>query len=488
MTDFIENLFKTKEGSAIYKASLRAIRDFSMDALMRDGVVVGLSGGADSVILLCVLLKYKIDFLDFPIVAVHVNHMIRGYEADRDCKFSELLCQKLNVEFLKFEIDVPAAAREKKRGIEETARACRYEVFDQVLIEKKFSAIAVAHNSTDNLETAIFNMMRGAGSAGLAGISPVREALVRPLIYCSKNEIRSALDSCGVDYVVDSTNLSVEYTRNYIRQEIIPRLERINEKPEVMATRLSRNLREDNEFIESAADAFFMENCTDGTIPLEKLLHVHKALFYRVLLRLVCSFFGKKNPTPERTHVDVIFSKLKDGDFCYSLPGNVFFVSKQGRCYIASSDNAFKEGASISTLRLNKGINHIDGISTVVLLCDDEEIYNYSNIYKIAIKTQLQFAIIEGELLMRSKREGDAYAYGGCTHKLKKLFNDKKIPPEYRGLIPVFCDDVGIVWVPGFGKRENKSSLPSVNGDNLYIALAEPLEGSSLPKLYYNVK
>ena len=282
-----ENLFSSKKGLAIYESSISTIDEYSMAECLKGGVVVGFSGGADSVMLLLLLAKYRSDFGHFPILALHINHMIRGEEADRDEKFSFDFCKKCGIDFRSVKADIPALAKIAHTGIEETARTFRYNTFKQIASELNYSAIAVAHNATDNLETIILNMMRGAGTVGLAGIIPKRDNIIRPLIGVSKAEITECLIEANVDFVTDSTNLSTEYTRNYVRSEILPKLSHLSPTPEKMGIRISRNLRDDNELIDCFIDNFFDDNFIEEKIEKAEILKLNKAAFFRILAEMM---------------------------------------------------------------------------------------------------------------------------------------------------------------------------------------------------------
>ena len=283
MNELLDKLFSTSEGRCVYNAALSVIDSYGMAEKLKEGTLVGLSGGADSVMLLLVLLEYRRRVSDFQILAIHVNHMIRGEEAERDERFSEELCKSLGVEYESVRIDVPRLAQAQKTGLEEAARKARYSAFEKIIsVREDIQTVAVAHNATDNLETVIFNMMRGTGLLGVCGISPVRDNVVRPLITSPKSDIVLALQSVGIEYVVDSTNLETEYSRNYIRHKIIPALSKLNSSPESMATRLSENLRADEIFISKIANTFIMENRKDGAIDVNLLRQLDKAVL-RVL-------------------------------------------------------------------------------------------------------------------------------------------------------------------------------------------------------------
>ena len=462
-----DKLFTSECGREIYSGALSAISDFSMKALIKGGTVLGFSGGADSVMLLLFLIKYRSEIGDFPIVAVHINHGIRGKEADEDEDFSRCLCKALNIPFVSRSYDVPKIAAERGLGLEEAARDLRYAAFREILHEKNYTSICVAHNATDNLETIILNMMRGSGALGLSGISPVRDSIVRPLIYSSKSLISSALKEAGISYKIDSTNLSTDYSRNYVRQEIIPRLNRLNSAPEAMATRMSRNLREDNEFINSYAESFFSENYHNGAFSTGKLEKLPKSVLARVINMAVHSFVtrDKKVSLPERTHIDFIGSLLGSGNFSCSLPGAIRFVCEGDICRIEEDTPKVKIDFFYP---IHHGVNDIQELDFSVIVFRDDELESYSNIYNFSTRAKLSSATIKGNIYIRSKKDGDAYRYGKMTRKLKKLFNDKNIPIAERERIPIFCDASGILWVPGFGVRDD-----GVKSTDLNIAIAK---------------
>lgn len=460
----IEELFSSDKGKLILDKAKATITRYSMETDIKNGIIVGFSGGADSVMLLCILFHLRACYGDFPIVAVHVNHMIRGDEADRDAELAKKFASSLGVEFDLVTVDIPKLSKEYKIGTEECARNERYRIFGELIASHKTAtAVAVAHNATDNLETVILNLMRGSGTSGMAGIPPKREGVIRPLIDVSKAEILSALDTSCIPYVTDSTNMSSDYTRNYVRNEILPLFKEISDSPEKMATRMSENARQDVDFIEECAANFIIDNYVLGKVEATKLRALHKALFVRVMKLMIGQ---KTDKTLEKTHIEAIYSLLDGDNFAYSLPGKVRFVSQNGICYL---EEDVKIASNEFCIPLNYGINKVEGYSSVVLVSDNGNFDCYSNIYKISIRAKLSTDIIGKGLSVRSKRDGDSYSYGGKTRKLKKLFNDKSIPVKFRQSIPVFEDSFGIVWVCGFGIRSLKAQKI------IYVAIAEPI-------------
>ena len=458
------DLFSSDVGKKIFTSAKKAINEYSMDTLIDEGVLLGLSGGADSVMLLYLLIKLKNAGWNFPLLCVHVNHMIRGDEAERDEQFCRDLCTSLGVELIVRRIDVPALAKARGVGMEQAARDVRYAEFSSILSQRAdISSIAVAHNATDNLETIIFNMMRGAGISGLCGIKPTRDNVFRPLITISKADIMSALDIFGVEYVTDSTNLECDYTRNYIRHEIIPRLSRLAPSPEAMGSRVSKNLLDDKEILDKVTMAYLMREYVGGKLSVSSLKSLTKSEFYRALSDIVAK---RTDKTLERCHTDAIYDLISNDSFRYSLPGKLRFVSNGEVAYI--EDDLRDSGDSGFNENLAYGVNRIDGFSGAIIISNEADFESYSNIYKISIQARMPFDIMCNGIYVRNKCDGDSYFYGGINRKLKKLFNDASIPRERRNDVPVICDTEGILWVPGFGVRceENKH-----NG--LIVAIAE---------------
>ncbi len=452
MRNKLEALFSSECGERIYSEAKRAVNDFGMRELLEGGVLVGLSGGADSVMLLLFLIWYRRDLRsDFPILAVHVNHMIRGSEADRDEAFSRELCESLGVEFISHRTDVPALSKESGASLEEAARNARYSAFSNIIKGRNnISAICVAHNADDNFETVLINMMRGAGTRGMSGISPRRDNVIRPLIYVSKVDITAALSEGNIPFVTDSTNESDDYTRNYIRHNVIPRLTDTFTNAYASLERMCRNLREDDECL-NLYTLDFVKAYKNGAIPRNELANLPTAMLFRALKL----YFNEVSfSTLAEVHVRAIKERLVlDGDFSLSMPSGINFVARGEFCGFEAIGALGETGEF--NYKLNDGITLIpDFNAQIVLSCAHPE-DSFSNVYNISTQVNLGSAIIKGGLYVRNKRDGDTCYWGGITRKLKKLFNDKKIPTDMRSRIPILCDEFGVVWVPGFGVRDD---------------------------------
>ncbi|MBQ5356949.1 MAG: tRNA lysidine(34) synthetase TilS, partial [Oscillospiraceae bacterium] len=219
------------------------------------GIVAAVSGGCDSSVLLHVLWRLSTE-MGFKILCAHINHNLRGSESERDEAFVRSLCRKYGIECRVLSANVADYAEKHRLSTEEAGRKFRYEFFERCAEELGENAkIATAHSLSDCAETYIFNSARGASLSGICGIPPVRGRIIRPLIEFSREQIEAYAEEHGLDYVTDSTNLTDEYTRNKIRHGVIPVMKEINPGFEKAFLRLSKNLSETRDFIDSESFA-----------------------------------------------------------------------------------------------------------------------------------------------------------------------------------------------------------------------------------------
>ncbi len=437
-----------------------------------DGTVVALSGGADSVFLLLMLLSYRRKYrADFPLIAVHVHHGIRGGEADADAAFCRDLCESLQVPFVLKKTDVPALAKKAKKGLEETARNERYRVFDEVIAENNgFSYVVTAHHGSDHLETVVFHLMRGTGTRGLCGILPISGNRLHPLLPFSKDEITRFCLSHEIPFVFDSTNESDLYSRNYIRRHVVPALREITPDPERAVLRMSRNLALDAEYLDLEAQKI-TDRYSDLRIPKDVFLSLHPAVMTRVVLRMANALTVT---VPEYDHLSAItFSAEKKEPFSQSLPGNILFVF-DGRYAFCRSNDTVEPTDFAYSIKPDSWLK-IEEYGYGFFLSYDEnavDVLLSSNVYKYATKKDLSSAILNDKLTVRSRCDGDAYRYGGMTHKVKKLLNDKKVSLPLRRVLPVLSDGNGVLWLPGFGVRDDGEMAGS--GPYLFFGFRNP--------------
>ena len=303
-------------------ATLReTVRKYAMLA-PGDGVIVGLSGGADSVVLLAALLALG---EEYKIYAVHVNHNLRGEAAHQDEGFARLLCESWGVPFFACQADTSGYAAENKLGIEEAGRKLRYEFLREKKQELGATKIAVGHNQDDVAETVLMNLFRGAGLKGLAGIPPINGDVIRPLINVSRNEIETYAAENGLAYVHDQSNFEVDYNRNYLRNEIMPLVRgRFGDGITGTIARNAQILRGDEEALTAFACDVFHELARVGnrnfTLPIDSLLSYPDAIVNRVLRLSLSSLRGMEDITATHVQSVIDIAKGRTGREV-SLPG-----------------------------------------------------------------------------------------------------------------------------------------------------------------------
>ncbi len=319
-----------------YEKIVKAISDYNMIS-KGDAVVIALSGGADSVSLLCALDKLS-QQLSFSLSACHVNHGLRGEESDGDMRFCEELCEKLGVQLEILNTDVKRF-QQKHESLEETARRVRYDFFANVSSGKK---LATAHNSNDSAETVLLNMMRGTGLKGLCGIPPVRGNIIRPLIYCSRDEVEQFCKENSLSYVTDKTNLSDDYTRNKVRHSILPEMLKINPSLLDTVSRMEKNLREDNELLEALADEALQSAKADRGYKTAILSQQPKPVLRRAIRRLLMD--GGIEPSTLRIEMaeEIILAGKGKINPCRGK----FVTVKKGEVFIEEQEQIYRKHLS----------------------------------------------------------------------------------------------------------------------------------------------
>lgn len=406
------------------KKVLKTVEEYGM--LYRgDCVTVGLSGGADSVCLLLILLEIAEEY-ELKIEAFHLNHQLRGEESERDEAFVKALCERLSVPLTVERADIAAEAQKRGESIELCARNIRYGLM------KKYAkgVVALAHTMSDNLETVIYNLARGGGVKGLSGIPPVRDIYIRPLIGCSREEIENYLAERGESFVTDSSNLTDDYSRNFIRHNLVPLMKKLNPSVEQTVATNSAAAREDAAFLDSVAAKIYAIASKDDRIDAEMLKVQPAAVAKRVLASLYGAVSGDM---PDSLHINRMYGVLQSGVKA-SLPKGLAAYLQDGFFIIAEDKKA------VSDILIETKISYHN--------LEKENI-----VYNLLLKKAIDCDKIRGKLTVRTRREGDVITLPSrkCSKSLKKLFNEMKIPTAERDLIPVIADDEGVVFVYSVG-------------------------------------
>lgn len=382
-------------------------------------VVVGVSGGADSMLLLDYLLNLSNCKLN--LIVAHVEHGIRGEKSKADCEFVKDFCISNNLRFEMLSINAPEEAKEQGMGVEEYSRNRRYEFFNSFNPDK----IAVAHNLSDSVETALFRIARGTSIKGLAGIPPVRDNIIRPLINCTSDEIRSTCKELGINYIVDETNADNEYSRNYIRNVIVPDFKKLNPSFEEAVYRLIQSSAEDDSFIENCADGCEMSG--EG-VSISKLRTLDVAVQKRIISKLA----AKYGVSLDTLHLEKSL-ELLDASKKLQLKGDIYIASSGDLLRVYNQNEPQKQAS----------------LTLSVIDFTDFDRSKHKNMFA-------DYDKVVGNLRLKEREAGDSIspADRGCTKSLKKLFNELKIPAENRNKLHIIADDLGIIAVAGLAVDE----------------------------------
>lgn len=430
----------------MYNKVIETIKKFNM---LNNGenVVVGLSGGADSCALTHILARLS-EKMDLHITAVHINHGIRGEEAERDERSAEEFCRRLNIEFIAYHCDIPSEAAKRGIGEEEAGRLVRYEKFYETAGKKNGAKTAVAHNMNDKAETLIMNLCRGAGMKGLAGIKPVGGSIIRPLIFCTRDEIEKYCDDNNIEYCTDSTNLQNEYTRNKIRNILLPWLsENINPAAGMNMANASELLREEEEYLESKAQEQYkklLKDSGDGFVSLnvDGLASEHSVIRRRVLrialrsLRPDMRDFGRKHTESAE---DIL---MGDTGRRISLPGGITVSKGYGLINILYDRE--KQGAFCYDIEPGKKYFIKETESYVLLSLNEEK--NIKNAVNICTK-KIDYDKIKDEIQLRTRQTGDFISIKNGRKKIKDIFIDDKIPSDKRDSYPLLVCGKSVIIV-----------------------------------------
>ncbi|HAU5147440.1 TPA: tRNA lysidine(34) synthetase TilS [Clostridioides difficile] len=425
-----------------------------------DKIVLGLSGGPDSVCLLHVLNRLKKDF-NIEIYAAHLNHQIRGIEAQKDVLYVSKLCEDMGIIFFVKSINVPKYCENEGLSLEEGARKLRYEMFYEIKDKIKANKIAIGHNLNDQAETVMMRIMRGTGLKGLKGIDYIRDnCIIRPILDVERSEIEEYCEAYNLNPRIDKTNLENIYTRNKIRLDLLPYMkDNFNSNVIESIVRMSNSLKSDNDYIEKEAEAKFREvsNIKEKgfvEINLDDFVCLHDAIKVRVLRNSIKHILGDTNFVDQR-HIEDIMS-LEDNskvNKMLTLPRNIFVYRKKDSIILTNEEIVSEEIEFYYNIPSNgfikiKELKQI--IETQVMSIDRYKSMKLDNSSK-----GFDFNKVKGGIVIRSRRQGDKIKLAMGSKKVKDLFIDLKIPREERCKIPIITDSEGIICVGDYKISEN---------------------------------
>ena len=420
-------------------------------------VTAGISGGADSVCLFFVLQKLREEY-DLKPKVLHVMHGIREEEAERDMEFTKDLCKKYGVPFEVKRVDVPELAAKRKESLEEAGRYARYQAFKETGSDR----IAVAHNANDRAETVLFNLFRGSGIRGLCGIEPVNGNIIRPLLGVTRNEIEEYLKRIGEEYVIDSTNLENEYSRNRIRNVILKNAAQINAAAVEHICESAQELKRTDAFLGELTDRAYENYVTfsgnEARIPVRAYEELDGLIFDRLIYRVLADLSGRKKDITSEHVKDVagLFAKSsgKKVSLIYSLTAMRSFdevIIKKGGEGQEKPENITLEDILSGTVT---GLSDGREIKAGILKKDEVKIENLS------YTKWFDYDKIKNSAVFRTRKNGDTVSIPGGNKKLKDVLIEARVPADERDSLYVLADGQDIMWVPGIRYGEKFKVTP----------------------------
>lgn len=413
-----------------------------------DNVICAVSGGADSVCLLNVMIELR-DEYKINLYVANVNHLIRGEESDNDSRFVKDICRNNGLKLYYREYDVKKIAGERKIGEEECGRILRYGFFDEIAKELTNAKIATAHNINDNAETVIFRLVRGTAAQGFGGIMHKRDNIIRPLLDVSRKEIEKYLSEKNVLWCEDSTNKMPIYARNKIRLGVMPLLTEISGNAEEKIVSAARLISEDNELLNEYSDAAMKKCFEDNSLLVSEFEKLQVPIKRRVIAG-VFEKWGVNDISAEKIEQFTDFT-LKDSGKKFDINAGFYVQKSYGRIVLCKR-NAKTELCEI--LETEKDVTNEKWQLSVCVSSEKPKKRNNNHAVFDADKLSLP-------LTVTYRKDGDRIKLKGMngTKKLSDIFTDEKIETEERNRIPVVRKDSEIIYIGGL----RQSSLYAVD-------------------------
>lgn len=428
-----------------------------------DNIILGLSGGPDSMVLLHILL-YVRERISFNLVVAHINHGVRGEEALKDEKFTEKVAKELGLDFFSTKADMVGLAKEKNISEEEAGREIRYGFFRELIKELGHGKIAVAHNRNDQAETLLMRIMRGTGIDGLAGMSFKSDDIIRPILDINRWEIEKYVEDNSIETVVDKTNLETIYSRNKVRLELIPYIKE-NFNPNIIDTlfRLSENAKLDSSFLEECSGKVYKsiskEKSASVVMKSDLFMEEDKAVKNRIIRKAIYNLIHTLQGI-EEVHISSVVDLFNKGETGkrIDLPNNLLAKVSYNNLIIEKNIN--EDMAEVCENKeetiLKIGQNYLEEYNLEInLKIIDRKYINFKNVSS-NVKF-FDYDIMNEEIWIRTRNPGDRFAPIGMKgrKKIKDYFIDEKIPRDLRDEIPLLMCGENIIWVIGYRMSED---------------------------------
>ena len=435
---------------------LAALRDIAPSG----GVLIALSGGADSVCLLHLFLAAKeAGIFPYKIATLHVNHSLRGAESDRDAAFCKELAEKHGLRHFASTADVAALAKEHGKSIEEEARNVRYSIFESILKENEdLSYVVTAHHRGDFCETMLLNLIRGSGMRGLCSIPKRRGAVIRPLLNVSREEILAYNAANGLPFVTDSTNADPAYSRNRIRLKVLPEFSAISAGYAESMVRTAALLDRDAGYLETEAARLYAKVVQNKTLYTKSAQNFHLSMLSRIV-KMLYTEYGFLNLA--EVHVDAICTQILSGkeNFTLALPDS-FAVCERGKLRFVHT--LPKSEDFCLPIEIGKETLLPNGLKVLL-----SETPTESGI-------PLRKDALTGALTVRSRKAGDTITVFGKTHKIKRMIADKKCSAAQKAKLFFLCADGNILYT-NLPATADAAFCRRGDGPCIYITIKETL-------------
>lgn len=436
-----------------------------------DGIVVGISGGYDSVCLLHILYSVTDEF-KLKLYPVHINHMLRGEEAQRDEDFVRNFCSSLGLDLHVQKMDVAAKAKQERISLEEAGRNVRYAEFNKVAQIEGAGKIAVAHSRNDQAETILMRIFRGTGIEGLRGIEYKRDNIIRPLLDVDRKQIESYARENGLEAVTDSSNQHTDYFRNRIRLNVIPEINlAVGADITENLLRLSKIVVADEDFLRYNAELYYKKALVSNDfqksieLDLAELKKMHNAIMSRVLRMAVSDTCGSLEGIGY-IHIENLMELVRNGrtgariDIPHGIVGIKQYNTLEIRYKQAEKKKSFEHKLDVD------GKIYIDELKSEILVQKvnfetNNSCYEFINKNSDAYTKFIDFDKLNlnenVDFVIRNRRDGDIFKplNSNGTKKLKEYFIDNKIPRENRDGIPLIARNKEIIWIIGNKTSDN---------------------------------
>jgi len=469
-----------------------------------DKILVGVSGGPDSVVLLKILLSFRQKY-NLSIYIAHLNHMLRGRESDEDADFVKNLAQKLDLPYEVKSCNLSEIIKKKRSNLEEIAREYRYKFFSETTEKLKINKIALGHNADDQVETFLMRLIRGSGLEGLIGIPPVRNKIIRPLIECNRKEIEEYCQIHQIEYRIDSSNKETIYFRNKIRLELLPLLSKeYNKNIKDIILHLQSMISEVSIYLQQKTELLFTEIVkVEGQeriiIDLTKFNTLALALKRRIIRKSIEVIKGNLYSINFSHNNEILkISEYQSGEKEVYLPDNlrakksynqlIIYKKRISKNWVDEISIPWEYNILISGKTNIKAL----GIDFETKIIDSVEIkpslYFKGKKPKGEFIEFIDYDKVKFPLKLRNRRIGDRFYPLKMLgeKKVKEYFMDNKIPKSHRDLIPILVDSENkIIWIVGM-RMDDRVKISSTSKKILYIKMNIKTK-NRLSSLWYDI-